>query len=66
MKALLVSACALSALALSAIPAWATICENDGCPVPAPLLGAGLPGLAVLAAGGAGYLAMRFFRRRQS
>jgi len=30
---------------------------------PAPLLGAGLPGLAVLAVAGAGYLTMRLRRR---
>jgi hypothetical protein len=31
---------------------------------PAPLLGAGLPGLAVLVVAGGGYLAVRAFRRR--
>lgn len=31
---------------------------------PAPLLGAGLPGLAVLAAAGGGYLAMRLRGRK--
>jgi hypothetical protein len=35
-----------------------------GTPAPAPLLGAGLPGLAVLAVAGGGYLAVRAFRRR--
>ncbi|MGZ5948205.1 MAG: hypothetical protein ACXWKV_16665 [Caulobacteraceae bacterium] len=30
---------------------------------PAPLLGAGLPGLAILAAAGGGYIAMRLRRR---
>jgi len=32
---------------------------------PAPLLGAGLPGVAVLAVAGGGYLAVRTFRRRR-
>jgi hypothetical protein len=32
---------------------------------PAPLLGAGLPGLAILAVAGGGYLAVRAFRRRR-
>jgi hypothetical protein len=32
---------------------------------PAPLLGAGLPGLAVLTVVGGGYLAVRTFRRRR-
>jgi hypothetical protein len=35
-----------------------------GTAAPAPLLGAGLPGLAVLAVAGGGYLAVRVFRRR--
>ncbi|MFI4966690.1 MAG: hypothetical protein ACHP9T_15135 [Caulobacterales bacterium] len=30
---------------------------------PAPLLGAGLPGLAIMAVAGAGYVAMRLRRR---
>jgi hypothetical protein len=34
-------------------------------PAPAPLLGAGLPGVAVLAVAGGGYLAVRAFRRRR-
>jgi hypothetical protein len=33
-------------------------------PAPAPILGAGLPGLAVLVVAGGGYLAVRAFRRR--
>jgi hypothetical protein len=33
-------------------------------PAPSPLLGAGLPGLAVMAAAGAGYVALRLRRRR--
>jgi hypothetical protein len=32
-------------------------------PGPAPLLGAGLPGLAILAVAGAGYVTMRIRRR---
>jgi hypothetical protein len=32
---------------------------------PSPLLGAGLPGLAILAASGAGYLAIRLRRRNR-
>jgi hypothetical protein len=32
-------------------------------PAPAPLLGAGLPGLAILAVAGGGYVAMRLRRR---
>ncbi|HEY1448375.1 MAG TPA: hypothetical protein VGF33_07540 [Caulobacteraceae bacterium] len=35
-----------------------------GTAAPVPLLGAGLPGLAVLAVAGGGYLAVRLFRRR--
>jgi predicted acylesterase/phospholipase RssA len=50
----------LAALA-SAICASASIA---GTVAPAPLLGAGLPGLAVLAVAGGGYLAVRIFRRR--
>jgi len=44
---------------LAASPCFAGIAEGG----PAPLLGAGLPGLAVLAATGAGYLAVRMRRR---
>jgi hypothetical protein len=36
-----------------------------GFAAPAPLLGAGLPGLAVLVVAGGGYLAVRTFRRRR-
>ena len=48
--------------------AWfaATSASLAGTPsfgAPAPLLGAGLSGLAVLAVTGAGYLAVRFRRR---
>jgi hypothetical protein len=34
-------------------------------PAPAPLLGAGIPGLAALVVAGGGYLAVRTFRRRR-
>jgi hypothetical protein len=34
-------------------------------PAPAPLLGAGLPGLAMLAVAGGGYLAVKTFRRNR-
>jgi len=47
----------LSAVAVS--PSFA------GVVAPAPLLGAGLPGLAVLVVAGGGYLAMKTFRRRR-
>jgi hypothetical protein len=47
----------VSALAVG--PSFAAV-----APAPAPLLGAGLPGLAVLAVAGGGYLAVRAFRRR--
>ena len=50
----------LSALVsvLAATPSFAN-------PAPAPLLGAGLPGLAILAVAGGGYYAVRAFRRRR-
>jgi hypothetical protein len=35
-----------------------------GVVAPAPLLGAGLPGAAILVIAGGGYLAVRAFRRR--
>jgi len=47
------------AVAIGATPGLA------GAPAPAPLLGAGLPGVAVLAVAGGGYLAVRVFRRRR-
>jgi hypothetical protein len=46
------------ALAFASAPFAGT--PNGG---PAPLLGAGLPGLAILAAAGGGYLALRLRRR---
>ncbi|HEY1448374.1 MAG TPA: hypothetical protein VGF33_07535 [Caulobacteraceae bacterium] len=51
----------ITALSLAAL---ATPCLAGGSVAPAPLLGAGLPGLAVLAVAGGGYLAVRVFRRR--
>ncbi|HEY2480605.1 MAG TPA: hypothetical protein VGI30_00215 [Caulobacteraceae bacterium] len=36
-----------------------------GLGAPAPLLGAGLPGVAILAVAGGGYLAVRALRRRR-
>lgn len=36
-----------------------------GVPIPAPLLGAGPVGLAVLAVAGGGYLAVRTLRKRR-
>ena len=58
-RAVSIGAIAVATLALSAGASLA------GVVVPAPLLGAGLPGLAVLAAGGVGYLAVRAWRRRK-
>jgi hypothetical protein len=51
----------VAALSLAAV---ATPCLAGVGPAPAPLLAAGLPGLAVLAVAGGGYLAVRVFRRR--
>jgi hypothetical protein len=50
-------------VAALSLAAMATPCLA-GTVAPAPLLGAGLPGLAVLAVAGGGYLAVRVFRRR--
>ncbi|HEY1448373.1 MAG TPA: hypothetical protein VGF33_07530 [Caulobacteraceae bacterium] len=47
------------ASAIAATPSFAGV-----GPAPAPLLGAGLPGLAVLVVAGGGYLAVKAFRRR--
>lgn len=38
---------------------------HAGLPIPAPLLGAGPVGLAVLAVAGGGYLAVRTIRKRR-
>jgi hypothetical protein len=48
----------VSAIAATPSLAGATV-------APAPLLAAGLPGVAVLALAGGGYLAVRAFRRRR-
>ena len=50
--------------------AWATASASFAGAVtpvgaPAPLLGAGLPGLAILAASGAGYLVIRLRKRNR-
>lgn len=46
---------------------FATIASAGGviAPGPAPLIGAGLPSLGVLAVAGAGYLAVRLRRRNR-
>jgi hypothetical protein len=49
----------LSAL-ISVLAATPTLAQV----APAPLLGAGLPGVVILAIAGGGYLAVRAFRRR--
>jgi hypothetical protein len=55
-----------SILGLAAIPSVIAATPSLAGPplAPAPLLGAGLPGLAVLVVAGGGYLAVRAFRRR--
>jgi hypothetical protein len=57
-------------LSTLAFAAWATASASlagVAVPVgaPSPLLGAGLPGLAILAASGAGYLAIRLRKRNR-
>jgi hypothetical protein len=57
-------------LSTLAFAAWATASASfAGTAVsvgaPAPLLGAGLPGLAILAASGAGYLVIRLRKRNR-
>jgi len=52
-------------LAALAIAFGATPGIAGGSVAPAPLLGAGLPGIVVLAVAGGGYLAVRAFRRRR-
>ena len=47
----------------TAVLAFASAAFAGRLPGPAPLMGAGLPGLAVLAAAGGGYIAMRLRRR---
>ncbi|HEY1448376.1 MAG TPA: hypothetical protein VGF33_07545 [Caulobacteraceae bacterium] len=51
-------------LSLAAFASTIATPSLAGVAGPAPLLGAGLPGLAVLAVAGGGYLAVRVFRRR--
>lgn len=54
----------LRLLGLAALTSMAAVSPCfAGVPAPAPLLGAGLPGLAVLVVAGAGYLGVRKFRR---
>jgi hypothetical protein len=48
---------------LAAIIAASPVFAGEISPSPAPLLGAGLPGLAVLAVTGVGYLTVRMRRR---
>jgi hypothetical protein len=57
---LVCSALGVFALLAGATPGFAGGIQG----APAPLLGAGLPGLAVLAVTGVGYLAVRMRRRR--
>jgi hypothetical protein len=62
MKTLLsVSTLGVVALLASASASFA----GSVIPAPAPLLGAGLPGLAVLAVAGAGYLGLRMRRGKR-
>ena len=57
----------LSTLAFAAWAVASASFAGSVAPVgaPAPLLGAGLPGLAILAASGAGYLAIRLRKRNR-
>jgi hypothetical protein len=48
----------------AALAATPSLAGSVPTTAPAPLLAAGLPGLAVLAVAGGGYLAVRAFRRR--
>jgi hypothetical protein len=57
------SALTFVALAATASASFAGTVAPVGAP--APLLGAGLPGLAILVASGAGYLAIRLRRRNR-
>ena len=47
----------------AAAASWASASFAGTAPAPSPVLGAGLPGLAILAVAGGGYLAMRLRRR---
>jgi hypothetical protein len=53
----------ISTLAAAAWLAATSVSFAGVLPAPAPLLGAGLSGLAVLAVTGAGYMAVRMRRR---
>jgi len=53
----------LSALSAAVLIA-ATVPALAGSPVPAPILGAGLPGLALLGAAGGGYLLLKWRKNR--
>jgi hypothetical protein len=55
---------AMSTLAVLAV-ATAASAGSVTIPGPAPLIGAGLPSLGVLAVAGAGYLAVRLRRRNR-
>lgn len=52
-------------LGLSALVSVLAATPSLAAPAPAPLLGAGLPGLALLAVAGGGYYAVRAFRRNR-
>jgi hypothetical protein len=54
----------VAVLGLAALISTFAAGPSFAIPAPAPLLGAGLPGLAVLVVAGGGYVAVRAFRRR--
>jgi hypothetical protein len=54
---------AFGAVVATTVFAFASAAFATPAGAPAPLLGAGLPGLAILAAAGGGYVAMRLRRR---
>jgi hypothetical protein len=53
---------AFGAVVMATAFAFASAAFAGHEPSPAPLLGAGLPGLAILAAAGGGYIALRLRR----
>jgi hypothetical protein len=53
---------AFGALIAATVFSFASAAFANTEPAPAPMLGAGLPGLAILAAAGGGYIAMRLRR----
>jgi hypothetical protein len=55
----------VATLSLAALVSAFAATPGLAAPAPAPLLGAGLPGLAALVVAGGGYLALRTFRRRR-